>query len=98
MFNSNTSDIDDNDLQNVVTLCPLFNGILAKDIKVAEKIIISNQLPQPPMLIDLTLPDSDKNKYRFIEDPNYIKLFRASGAKQKESEKFRQKMSTMMPT
>ena len=57
VHNDDQSDDDDNEMSHVITICPVFNGILEADIKLAERIIKSNQLPTPPLMIDLTKRD-----------------------------------------
>ena len=42
VHNNDAEDDDDNELQHIITMCPVFNGILHKDVKICERIIRSN--------------------------------------------------------
>lgn len=57
MHNSETLDDDDNEMSHVITISPVFNGILHEDMKLCERIIRSNQFEYPPLMIDLTIPE-----------------------------------------
>ena len=62
-------------MTNVITLCPVFNGILEEDKLLAEKIIRDNQLNTPPLMIDLTLSDDmNKEKFKLVVNTNQIKI------------------------
>ena len=75
IHNNETEEDDENELSNVITLCPIFNGILEEDKLLAEKIIRDNQLNTPPLMIDLTLPDDmEKEKYRLVANSNQVKI------------------------